>query len=223
MDSMIRARLAFLVAGALAACGGSATTSGGSSGGPGAGSGSLSGTVAGSSFNVTSALAADYSAEAVPCPTADGGPPQCYAGNVFIGLASRGPDVCPAVSSTSTNTVTELANVDSLELTVVNVNGQVTAGTYDVAPSGDTSNPSPLTSAVFSTTTSTCAGGVSLGATGGTITLTEVSAARLAGTYGVTFDTQGSFSGTFDVPICPLAPPTQASSVPPRPPVVVCE
>jgi hypothetical protein len=43
------------------------------------------------------------------------------------------------------------------------------------------------------------------------------------GTYSVTFGTQGSFSGTFDVPICPLSPPTQASSVPPPLPVVVCE
>jgi len=54
-----------------------------------------------------------------------------FEGNVFIGLANRGGDVCPAVSSTPTNTVTELANVDALELNVFNANVPVTARTYE--------------------------------------------------------------------------------------------
>ena len=156
--------------------------------------GSVSGTVAGSTFVVASALGFDQ------CPAEDAGS-TCLPTGAGIFLTNR------ADFNTCTSDVLDFANLDLLNLGVGGQNAPLTAGTYDVGAGGAT--------AAFSTMTSTCTGRPNVNATSGSVTLTRVGSARIAGTYDVTFGVQGRFLGAFDVSICPQPPPTQNPIMPP--------
>jgi hypothetical protein len=192
----------FFVVGTLVACGDS--TSGGGGGGN-----SVSGTVAGTTFTVASEVATIQAASGSSTSCAfysDGGPvnPGCVPTTTSSGqlvavlLSNRTELTCPALQSGGSH---DYANSDLLTLEAFTGTGTLTTGTYDVVTSGDVTSGAQ---AQFETSTSTCADGVSLQASAGSITLTEVSASTATGTYSVTFGTQGTFSGSFDVPICDL-------------------
>lgn len=100
------------------------------------------------------------------------------------------------------------ANADALELSVGNFAGNVIAGAYDIVVPGTGSSSDGGTSiratAEFSGALSARTPDFDLWATGGTISLTAVSASNVTGEYNVTFETQGTFTGTFNVAICDL-------------------
>jgi hypothetical protein len=183
---------------ACSACGGSSSSGPGGSGPGGSGSGgsgSVNGTVGGASFVVASQLAfigpADTSSSCtgpadggVTCTTKSSGQ------GVIVVLMNR-PNVTCALLRSLVTKGTALASLDVLALEVGNDNGDLAAGTYDL--------PSGVGQASFDTFTSTCATGLYLTATGGTITLSQMSSAGVAGTYAVTFGTQGTFTGSFNV------------------------
>jgi hypothetical protein len=75
----------------------------------------------------------------------------------------------------------------------------VVAGTYDIATSPSST---PYAAGELKTTTSTCAVGLNVTPTSGTVTLSQVSSTSVSGSYDITFGTQGSFTGSFDVAVC---------------------
>src|SRR5271154_2308749 len=86
------------------------------------------------------------------------------------------------------------ANLDTFEFDVVGSDsGDVAAGTYNIVPYN-----SPGAFASFTSTTSTCSESLVVTATGGTVTLTQVSSTSVAGTYDVILGTEGELSGAFD-------------------------
>jgi hypothetical protein len=182
--------------GALYACSGTTIGSGGS------GSGSATGTVAGTTFTVASEIAINGVADSTSSCSGseDGGPGMCVTTSsgqgVGVVLTNRAAVTCGLVQGGNPDLV--FANFALLELAVTNDSGTVGAGTYDITTA------SSGASAQFETSTSTCADGVELTATSGSITLTEVSDTTIAGTYDVTFATQGSFTGSFNAPVCDL-------------------
>jgi hypothetical protein len=192
-----------LVLGMLAACGGS-TSAGGSEGN------SVSGTVAGTTFNVASEVAVFGAASATSTACAvysDGGlvnpgcvPTTSSSGQVVTVLLTNRADLtCAALQSEGSH---HYANLDLLTLEAFTLTGTLATGAYDVATSSSAASGAL---AQFQTSTSTCNGGVNLqAASAGSITLTEVSSTSATGTYSVTFGTQGTFSGSFDVPLCDL-------------------
>lgn len=183
---------AALFIGAMTAC-----TSGGSSSQSGP---SLSGTVAGTTFGVASQVAAVGPVEETCAGSADGGATcSSHGQSVGVILTNRRELTCAALNTTATS----YANADALALTVLDATGNVSPGTYDISPDAGL-NASPAAFAAFKTTTSTCGDGLDLSATGGTIVLTDVSSSHVAGTFDVTFGSQGSFSGSFDVDTCTL-------------------
>jgi hypothetical protein len=175
----------FFVTGALAACGGSTI---GDSGGN-----SVSGTVAGTSFTVASVIA---SLAIEGCTWQSDGGDACISikGKMAQILIADRPDL------TCANEFESYANSAQLGLVVINQAGLV-AGTYPIL-TGVADATTMTAAASFSTTTATCARGLALSGTGGTVTLTQVSAASVTGTYNVTFGTQGTFSGSFDLAMC---------------------
>jgi hypothetical protein len=217
---MRKSRLAVvrsLVLGMLAACGGS------TSAGSGEGN-SLSGTVAGTTFNVASEVAVVQAASASSTSCAvysDGGlaNPGCVPTTTSSGqevavlLTNRAELTCAALQSGASH---DYANLDLLTLEAFTETGTLATGTYDVVTS---SNAASGALAQFQTSTSTCTGGINLqAARAGSITLTAVSSTSATGTYSVTFGTQGTFSGSFDVPLCDL-PAASAPSPDAGPPV----
>ena len=176
---------------------------------PGDGSGSLTGSVAGSTFSVASVLA--FVSGPSSCSAVDGGSATCGPVVAGLTLANRGDYKCVNIDNAqSSNTVLELAKLDTLEFNLANPDGgSLAAGTYTLGPAP----PEPDVTALwagFETTTSTCSPGLDITATGGTVTLTHVDATSMTGTFSVSFGAQGSFSGTFDALDCAPPPPTPA-------------
>ena len=97
----------------------------------------------------------------------------------------------------------EFANLDELDLSVANVNGAVTAGTYDIAGPG-TDIKSTGAVANFETTTSKCSIALTQPATKGTVTLSHIGSTSVSGSFAVTFGSKGAMSGSFDVPLCAI-------------------
>jgi hypothetical protein len=186
----------------MVACGG--TTTGG-----GGGTGSLTGTVAGTSFAVASQVAA-VEAASTSCTsggTFDGGQTgeTCTSSGqaVIVILTNRADLTCElAQSETASQASVGFASLDELELLVANATGDVTPGTYPIVAANSTATSGA--GAMFGTTSASCATVVSAQAETGTVTLTQFGATAVSGTYDVTFGSQGSFSGSFDIPICVL-------------------
>jgi hypothetical protein len=190
--------------GVLAACGGS-TTGGGSGAGQ---SGSVVGTVAATTFTVASEVAALSGSSETSCvgppfgADAASGCTTVTSRGVTVLLTNRSDLTCPALQSDVAGQMT-LADYANLDLLLVGVNvasGDIVAGSYPVVSDGlDTGAQATLV-----TTSSTCGEGLDLSATSGTVTLTQVSLTDVAGTYSVTFGTQGTFTGSFAVAMCAL-------------------
>lgn len=203
------ARLAAV--GAVCALGISAC--GSSSGG--GGTGSLSGKVAGTTFAVASEIAIAgpvvSSCSVGGGTTAGGGTfdagETCSSGGQAIAvlLTNRSDATCSLVlRDIATKTGVRYANFDDLELVVASDSANLATGAYSVVGSLGSQGATSGATAFFKTTTSTCVEGVNAQATSGSITLSQVSPTNVSGTYEVTFGTQGSFTGSFDVSICDL-------------------
>jgi hypothetical protein len=201
-------RLAVLplaIAAGFVACGG--TTAGAAGGG----TSSLTGSVASTTFTVASQVAA-MGTDSSSCTSGfspDGGTTgeMCTSSGqvVIVVLTNRSDASCAAAQADeATGASFDFASFDELELAVVAPTGTVTTGTFPVV--GDT-GPAPTTTAAgadFTTTDASCNTVVQALATSGSITLTQLTATTVSGTYDVTFGTQGSFSGSFAVDICQL-------------------
>ncbi|HEY6461863.1 MAG TPA: hypothetical protein VIY73_16975 [Polyangiaceae bacterium] len=191
-----------------------ATSSGGttsSSGASSAGTASLSGTVAGVTFSVASELAWSQPAPSECSGGGSGGPDAealddggscAQSGQVLsVGLSNRGDSTCAALQQNVVQPQNvEYANLEALLLIVVSPNGTSAPGTYAIP--GSTGTAGIQAGAQLDTTNASCAPAIHVSADGGSITLTAVSTTEVAGTYDVTFGSQGSYSGTFDVPLC---------------------
>jgi hypothetical protein len=194
----------------LAACGGQTS---GLGSGSGAGGGSVSGTVAGTTFQVASAVAAiGATSSDTSCAFGSDGGESCVSASngqtVAVALTNRADATCAYIQSQAgSSTQTTFASLDVLMLAVGSVGGDVTPGTYPVMSMSGPA-PSPAVSAVgiamLETTTPSCASGLNVAATGGTITLTLAGPGEVAGSYDVTFGAQGTFTGSFDVETCAL-------------------
>jgi hypothetical protein len=197
----------FVLLGAcLAACVGQTSGTG-----PGAGTGSVSGTVAGTTFQAASVVASVQSETAnSTCSFGPDGGQSCVTTSsgqvVVVALTNRADATCGYIQSqAASGTDTTFANFDVLVLAVGTPNGDVTPGTYNVGAMGSIGPTSTQTAfAQLETTTATCVSGNAIPATGGTITLTQAGPGAVAGSYEVTFGTQGSFSGSFDVETCAI-------------------
>jgi hypothetical protein len=166
----------------------------------------VTGTVAGTPLTVASVVAAPgWSSESGACTVseADGGDVTCpssFSRSVSVVFTNRSDATCAAIQSdVASNTTFEYANFDYLAVSVNVANGDVVAGTYEIVAS-QSSNVTGA-AASFVTTSSTCVA-TPLSATTGTVTLTQVSASSVAGTYNATFGAQGTFQGSFDTAIC---------------------
>ncbi len=209
--------------GTLVSCGGSATGSSSPD------SGSVSGTVAGTAFTLASEVATfgPASANSTSCGVAyfsDGGQVSSDAGCVptttsrgqvvAILLTNRAALTCAALQSAGSR---DYANFDLLTLEAFTETGTLATGVYDIVTA---SNAASGSLAQFETSTSACGQGVNLSAaTSGSITLTVVGSANVAGTYTVTFGMEGTFTGSFDVAICDLPNGTGTAGADAGPPV----
>jgi hypothetical protein len=187
--------LLLVAAASMAACGGS--TSGAS------GTGSLSGTVDGVSFTVASGIA-EIGPESSngTCTTGSDGGEDCTSsssGQIVAAIVTNRPGI---TCSTLSGQDGRFANLQALELAVGVSTGTVTPGTYDILTAGSTSMNGA--EAMLLTTTSTCGSGLSLTATSGTVTISALTATSVSGSFSVTFGTEGTFSGSFDDPICEI-------------------
>jgi hypothetical protein len=119
-------------------------------------------------------------------------------------LTNRSGLSCSEIDSVS-NTRSAFANLDALVLEVGTETGDLSPGTFKLTSAdGGLGTATTAASADYSTTTATCADGPEQVGTSGTITLTSISAAGVAGTYDVTFGSMGSLSGSFNTSICQL-------------------
>jgi hypothetical protein len=170
-----------------------------SSSSPGSGSASLSGSVSNTTFSVASTLAVfDVANASETCTGQSDGGSQCTSSSsgqaVGVLLTNRSEATCSAVGHNLS-----LSNFDVVQLVVTNNNGNVATGTYAIAPP----QGSPTRAeASFTTEDASCAQKINTTATGGSITLTQISGTNVSGSYSVTFGAEGSFQGTFDVPAC---------------------
>jgi hypothetical protein len=182
----------------IAGCGGSKVQLGGET--DGGGSGSLAGTVSALSFTVASEVATAVAASSCPLFFCE---ERCVAeGQLNIFLTSRADVTCAtALANEGSGKNVGFASLDALELSVLTAGGDVAAGTYAISSSSALPYQAAAT---FTTTTSACASDLDVKATGGAIVLTQVSATEVQGTYDVTFGSEGSFNGSFDVTICGL-------------------
>jgi hypothetical protein len=202
MKSTLGIALGTVAAGALllGACGGQ--TSGPS------GTATLSGSVGGTTFQVASSLAGVTAAGSnESCVGDSDGGQTCTSSSVgqvvFVELTNRSDATCGAVQSEESSGMSEsFANLDGVLLGVASAMGTVSTGTYDIVPQdgGVTSGAQ----AIFATTNTSCQPGVSITATGGTITFSQITSSSVTGSYSVTFGSQGTFTGSFDVDICEL-------------------
>jgi hypothetical protein len=98
---------------------------------------------------------------------------------------------CDALISDQTpGHVVSYANRDALAITVLVNSGTVPPGPYNA-------------NGTYETTTATCGNGPAYQSTdGSSFMLTQLSATEVAGSFSMNFGTQGSLSGSFDLPIC---------------------
>jgi hypothetical protein len=177
------------------ACGGSG--SGGSS--------SVSGTVGGTSFTAASQIAVVTPVTGVACTAGgDGREARCtpaWKGQaVEIFITNREGATCDALrASIAADEDVNYARFDDLGIVVGNQRGELAEGKYDVIAEG---NPVSAAGAQLRTTTATCQQDLAMGASAGTVTLTKVTPTEVAGTYTLTFEAMGSFTGSFDIPVC---------------------
>jgi hypothetical protein len=182
------------------ACGGETTTLGA----PGGSGTTVTGTVGGTSLSVASQLAA-IGPQSTSCSgfSGDGGGQTCTSNGqaVIVVLTNRSDATCAAAQAEATSGGSfEFANFAELLLLVSTATGTVAPGTYSiVSPSSTVLSGA---AAIFGTTNATCGTVIDSNATSGSITLTQVSATDVSGTYDVSFGSEGSFSGAFDVAIC---------------------
>jgi hypothetical protein len=173
----------FLV-GVLMACGGSTTRGGAAD--------SISGPVAGTTLTIAAGAAVlDGETVAPTCVLSQGSGGETCGQQVTIILANRADAIC-------VDSNTSFANLHALGVGVSMASGGVVPGTYPISENTNAAR----SFAIFLTTTSTCADGLTLSATTGSVTVTEFSATNVTGTYDVGFGTQGTVSGSFDVPFC---------------------
>jgi hypothetical protein len=180
---------------ALAAC---SSSSGGS------GNGSVNGTVDGISFSAASGLAeVGPESTSTDCTgSSDGGTSSCTTTSsgqvVAVILTNRAGISCETVTGQGN----KFANLDALELAVGTAGGTVATGTYTLV--GAESGLSSGAEAILLTTSANCGQSLDLTASSGTITLSAITATSVSGSFNVTFGSMGSFSGSFDEPLCEL-------------------
>jgi hypothetical protein len=193
---LLAAALSTLVVGLVAAACGGATAPSSSSG-----SASLTGSVAGTSFTIASEVAEVTAFSSAGTCTSDGTCTTMTSGQtVIVELTSRDDATCSFLQThESSSQVVRFADIDVLGLGVGVSTGTVAPGTYDVGGSG----AAPEVYAAFSTSDPTC-NAHTLTASSGTITIAELTAANVRGSFDLTFGSSGSFSGSFDVPVCDI-------------------
>jgi hypothetical protein len=101
---------------------------------------------------------------------------------------------------------TDFADVELLGLDVAS-DSKIGPGTYKLGPAPKT--VTKVGEAFFTSYDSTCTS-TELKGTAGSITITDVTATTVKGSYDVTFGKSGSLSGSFDVDYC--APPDSGTS-----------
>ncbi len=192
---------------ALASCGGSTSPSGTDGAGV-----TLAGTVAGTTFHVSSVVAAlTPTSSASSCTGSPGGTPNCTSSTsgqyLLIALTNREEFTCAVVAAEQGGPRREFANLAAVQFGILDPAANLAPGTYPVevpvAVAGQVSTAAVGQASLY-TSNASCNTDMNLQATGGTITLQAISATRAVGTYDVTFGSQGSFSGSFDVPFCSL-------------------
>jgi hypothetical protein len=191
-----------VLTGALAACSSSSSSGG-----------SVTGSVDSTSFSAASTIAVVTAADTeTDCNMGpDGGQEKCTSSSsgqaVIVILTNRAAATCAAaVAAETSHDNLSFANMDSLEIFVANDKGNLAPGAYTVIDetSKQPSNATSGAAANFSTSNSACKSGNPVESTGGTVTLTQISATSVQGTYSIEFGSHGSFSGSFDVPVCDL-------------------
>jgi hypothetical protein len=188
-----------IVGGVLMAC--SSTSGGGGS--------SLTGTVAGTTFSPESSIANVAPDVSTSCTETGTMKPACTSttmGQVAEVILANRPNLTCAVQQANQSSNVEYANLDSLLLGVFVPGTDVSIvppGTYDVL---DTKSPSGMkgSAATLNTTDAKCNHALNVTATSGTVTLTAVSHQQITGTYNLTFGSQGTFTGSFDSPVCAM-------------------
>jgi hypothetical protein len=186
----MRSALPLALIAALAAC---SSSSGGN--------GSVNGTVDGVSFSAASGIAeVGPESSSTDCNVSPDGGQTCTSSSsgqvVAVALTNRAGISCETITGGGT----KFANMDLLELGVGTASGTVATGTYDIV--GSESNLTSGAEAILLTTTANCGQGLNLTASSGTITLSQITATSVSGSYSVTFGSMGTFSGSFDEPIC---------------------
>jgi hypothetical protein len=184
------------VALALAACGGSDNN--GNNGGGTAGTTGVTGTVAGLAFTGKEALSA-----VVP-------PTTCTVRGVSASVASLviGVSSVTGTCSLASNACTAKANAQGLVLAVANVSpfgpaSPIGPGTYTISPLSSPSNSLQQAFAFLGRTDASCSDVASTpDATGGTVTITSVSATSASGTVNVTFADGSTLTGPFTTTSC---------------------
>jgi hypothetical protein len=211
--------LVCVIAAGFVACGGAVAT-GSSSGGSGSGSSaastsgssgassseasvSLVGSVNGATFTPLSAIAvlgagdSSMSCNGQTCTTTSSGQA------VFLIFTNRADATCAAaMEQTGMGHIFDYASFETLEIAVANTTGMLALSTYPLV------EPNQVTTgfqAFFNSTTATCGVEQEPAATSGSVTLAALSDSEVEGSYEVTFGASGSFSGSFDVPICALS------------------
>ncbi len=187
---MIQARAlstGWLLVGALG-CGGGTTSPGGNS---------ASGSVDGVSLPVASGFAFVGPSTLSGCYGQTCDP---FGDTVEVVLTNKASFTCSFVTSQANVT---FANAAALTLEVGNATA-VGPRTYAIDTAGAGDGAWPLAAAWFATTTADCGAGLSVRATGGSITLSTASASHVAGSYTATF-AQGTLTGSFDLDVCSLA------------------
>ncbi len=193
----------------VAACGGITSSGGGGS----TGAGSVSGTVGSISFAVADVVA-----------VAESGTPGVDARSIQIDLFDI-PNVCALVQTFPNNS--DKASYTALELRL-SVSGSgssssaIVAGTYTLGPitggprDGGTSVHASANLAKNDAQCNSVVPSQDRSATGGTITITSISATSVEGSYAVTF-ADGTMSGSFNAAFCTLpdrtkTPPSDAGT-----------
>jgi hypothetical protein len=113
--------------------------------------------------------------------------------SLAILIANNSSAACEAIPDQ-----TRSSDLDLLTLTVVSAS-TVAPGTYAINIGG---SGNVLAAGQFVTTRAECVSGITAEATSGSITVVTVDKLRVSGSYSVAFGSRGSFSGTFDVPVC---------------------
>jgi hypothetical protein len=126
--------------------------------------------------------------------TADGGPP-----GAGVVMTNRAGLSC----ATNGNPNVRYSNFDSLSLAF----GEPATGTYmfvdPLSDAGGTAGQNQTALGTLYVTDAQCGQVMEIYASSGSVTVSSISSSAMAGTYTVTFGSQGTFTGSFDVDICP--------------------